>query len=257
MAGETVYEVVLAAVGLIGDDHDVAPLGQGGEGIAPLLGEELLDGGEDHASGGHRQLLPKVGPALGLRRRLAQQVLAAGEGSEELVVQVVAVGENDDGRVLHSRLADDGAGVEGHGQALAGPLGVPDHSDAPVSGVSAGFPARLVTALFLNRPVCPLQLCSPQGFSDGSLDGMELVIATHLLDQRATAVVIEHDEVPDQHQESFRLADAFQQHLKIGRVRIGHGVTGYGAPGLEPLLAGGEGPDAGGKAVGDDESFVH
>ena len=43
--------------------------------------------------------------ALGLDRLLAQQFLPGGEGAEELVVQVVAVGEDDQGRVVHGRAA--------------------------------------------------------------------------------------------------------------------------------------------------------
>ena len=85
------------------------------------------------------QQLAQVRAALGLHRRLAQQVLAAREGAEELVVEVVAVGEHDEGRVLHRRLADDAPGVEGHRQALARALRVPDHADAPVARLAAGL----------------------------------------------------------------------------------------------------------------------
>ena len=111
---EAVDEVVLAAVRLVGDDDDVAPLRQRGVRVAPVLRVEFLDRGEHHAARGDRQLLAQVGAALGLRRRLSEQVLAAREGAEELVVEVVAVREDDDGRVLHRRLARDRAGVEGH-----------------------------------------------------------------------------------------------------------------------------------------------
>ena len=44
--------------------------------------------------------------SLGLDGRLPQNLLAAGEGPEELVVQIVAVGEDHDRRVVHGR---DGA----------------------------------------------------------------------------------------------------------------------------------------------------
>ena len=93
--------------------------------------------------------LAQVRAALGLHRRLAQQVLAAREGAEELVVEVVAVGEHDEGRVLHRRLADDAPGVERHRQALARALRVPDHAHAPVAGLAARLAARLVAALGL------------------------------------------------------------------------------------------------------------
>ena len=159
-------------------------------------------------------MLPQVGPTLRLGWRLAQQVLAAGERAEELVVQVVAVREDHDGRVLHRRLADDGPGVEGHGQALTGSLGVPDHPDAPVAKLSAGFSARLVPSSLLgDSDFGALQLRRPQGLIHRNLDGVELVIPGHLLDQRAAAVVVEDDEVADQGEEAARLKDALQHHL--------------------------------------------
>ena len=69
------------------------------------------------------------------------------------------------------------------------------------------LPARLIPAARLpNHPFFPLQLRRPQGFTDSSSDGVELVVAGHFLDQLAAAVVIEHDEVADQFQETLRLA---------------------------------------------------
>ena len=86
VAGVAVDEVVLAAVRLVGDDDDVAAVRELRVDVALLLGEELLDGGEHHAPGLHRQLAAEVGAAFRLRRRLAQQVVAARERAEELVV---------------------------------------------------------------------------------------------------------------------------------------------------------------------------
>ena len=106
MAGEAVDEVVLAAVGLVGDDDDVAPVREHGIVVAHLGGHELLDRREDDSSAGDAELLAQVGPLGGLDGILAQQVAAAGEGSEELVVQVVPVGDHDDGGVLHHRMED-------------------------------------------------------------------------------------------------------------------------------------------------------
>jgi hypothetical protein len=66
------------------------------------IGQKLLNGGEDDpARLPAFEQLPKVGAALGLNRLLPQQLAAAGEDAEELVVQVVAVGQHDNGRVLH------------------------------------------------------------------------------------------------------------------------------------------------------------
>ena len=45
-----VEEVVLAAVRLVGNDDDVAPIGEPRVAVALLLREELLDGGEHHAA---------------------------------------------------------------------------------------------------------------------------------------------------------------------------------------------------------------
>jgi hypothetical protein len=94
-----------------------------------------------------------VRAALSLHRRLAQEIRAAREGAEKLVVEIVAVSEHDDSWVLHSRLADDASSVEGHRQALARALRVPDHPDAPVTWLATGLPAGLVTARGLGHPV--------------------------------------------------------------------------------------------------------
>ena len=51
--GEAVDEVVLAAVGLVGDHHDVATVREDRVAVALLLGEELLDRREDDAPEPH------------------------------------------------------------------------------------------------------------------------------------------------------------------------------------------------------------
>ena len=90
VAGEAVYEVVLAAVRLVCDDDDVAALGERGVRVPLLLREELLDGSEDDAPGLDRQFAAQVGTALRLRGWLAEQIAAAGERGEELIVEVIA-----------------------------------------------------------------------------------------------------------------------------------------------------------------------
>ena len=55
VAREAVDEVVLAAVRLVGDDDDVAPVAEQRVLLA-RLGQELLDRGEDHAAGGDLEL---------------------------------------------------------------------------------------------------------------------------------------------------------------------------------------------------------
>src|SRR5450759_1793029 len=52
---------------------------------SPFSSGKLLDRGEDHASGAHPEQLAQAGPVGGLDGRLAQQVVTADEGAEELV----------------------------------------------------------------------------------------------------------------------------------------------------------------------------
>ena len=181
------------------------------------------------------------------------EVLAAGEGAEELVVEVVAVGEDDDGWVFHRWIPDKGAGVEGHGEALAGALGVPDDAYAAVAGLAAGPGAGLVAATDLGNSA---QAGGAESLGDGDPDRVELVIAGHLLGEGAAAVVLKHDEVADQGDEAVGVADALEHHLDLGRVGIGQGLAGDGAPRLEPLAAGGECADTGLGPVGHDEQLV-
>ena len=133
MPGEAVDEVVLAAVGLVRDDDDVAAVGEQRMSVALLLGKELLNRREDHAARGDLQQLAKVGAALGLDRASAQQFRAAGERAEQLVVEVVAVGEDDQCRILHAGCRIDRPGVEGHREALARPCVCQTTPDAPVA----------------------------------------------------------------------------------------------------------------------------
>ena len=197
--------------------------------------------------------MAQIGSVLGLHRRLAQQVLAAGERAEELVVQVVAVGEHDDGRILHRWLADDRPRIERHGQALARTLGVPDDADAAIAGVAARSLACLVASSFRGRP---LQLSRAESLVHGNPDGMELVVASHLLGQLA-AVVLEHDEVAQQGEEAARLEYALQHHLQFSHVRVGQRLPGDGAPGLEPLPTRSEGAEAGLVPVRHHQRLIH
>jgi len=216
-----------------------------------------VDGGEHDAPRRHRQQLTQVRAALGLHRRLAQQVLAPRERAEELVVEVVAVGEHNDGRVSHRRLTDDAPGVEGHRQALTRTLRVPDHADAAVARGAARRAARLVVAgLLTHTRRCAVQLGSPQRLAHCHLHGVELVVARHLLRHVPAAVVLKHDEVAHQVEKAPRRTDPFEHHLQLGHVRLSEPFAGDGAPGLEPFPPRGEGPHARFNAVGDQKQFV-
>jgi len=82
----------------------------------------------------------QIGAALRLYRRLAQEFFAARKRAEELIVEIVSVGENDERRVGHLRFEDHSAGIEGHRKTFTRALRMPDNTDAPI--------ARLATGLF-------------------------------------------------------------------------------------------------------------
>ena len=185
----------------------------------------------------HLEFRPEIGPAFSLNRRLTQEILATGECPEQLVVQVVAVGEDDDGGVLHRRLADDAAGVESHRQALAGALGVPDNTDASVPRSSSRLVAGDVSAEVLPDQIRQSQTRSAKGLIDGNIDGMELVIAGHLLGKFAAVGILENDEVLNQVQKPALVEHPLDQNLEFRRVGIGQGLAGNGAPGFEPFAS--------------------
>ena len=82
-------ESILAAVRFIRDDDNVLPRAQLGHRLAPFR-HELVDGGEHHAAAGPVQQLAQMLAPAGLHRRLAEDVRAALELAEKLVVEVVA-----------------------------------------------------------------------------------------------------------------------------------------------------------------------
>ena len=103
----------------------------------------------------------------------------------------------------------------------------------------------------------PLEIRCPQGLLDGGLDGVELVVAGHLLDQLPTAVIVEDDEVLDKGEEPVRGAGPFEHDLEFGGWRRVGLLTLHCPPGLEPLLPGIQGPNPGQESVGDDLDLVH
>jgi hypothetical protein len=91
---------------LVDDDDDVRPVGQERELHLAVARPELLDGGEDHpADLAVGELGVEVVDVLDLDRRLAESRGAPGEGGEELVVEVIAVSQDDERRILQRRLA--------------------------------------------------------------------------------------------------------------------------------------------------------
>jgi len=62
----------------------------------------------------------------GLHGRLAEDVRAALELAEKLIVEIVAVGQHHQRRVLHRRMPHHAGSEEEHGETLAAALRVPD-----------------------------------------------------------------------------------------------------------------------------------
>src|ERR1035437_9391220 len=98
-----------------------------------FIGKEFLNRGEDHAAAGDIQKFAQVFPAFRLNWYLPQQLLTKRERVEKLVVQIVAVGEHDDGGILHRRVLHDFSGVEHHRKTFAAPLRVPDDARPSVA----------------------------------------------------------------------------------------------------------------------------
>ena len=234
---EAVDEVVLAAVGLVGDHDDVAPVREDRVPVALLFREELLDRREDHAARRNCELGAQIAAVRRLHGILAQEVAATREGREELVVEIVAVGEHHDGRILERGMQNQSARVEGHRQALPRTLRVPHDADPPIPGLCVSLGTRgieagkrlLADSIALARRT--------QRLLDGDIDRMELVITGHLLDELAGPFVLEDEEVAQQREEAARLEDALDHHVEFRQMRRCISLARHCAPGLEPFLA--------------------
>ena len=88
-----------------------------------------------------------------LHRHLAQQIVAALELPEQLIIQIVTVGQHHQRRVLHRRLADYPRREKQHGETLAAALRVPHHARATVAGFATVHAAGPVMAGVLTRDV--------------------------------------------------------------------------------------------------------
>ena len=96
-----------------------------------------------------------------------------------------------------------------------------------------------------------MEFSGPEGLFHGGLNGVELVVPGHFLDEFPAPVVVEHDEVSQEGQKVVLVADPFQHHLELGEVGGAGFLVVHGLPGLEPLLPCGQGTDPGVEAVGD------
>src|SRR6266481_480188 len=233
VAGEAINKIILAAVGLIGNHHNIAAVGEHGILLAFALGKKFLDGGEDHAAGRAPQQGFQVVPVLGLLGRLAQQVLAAGEGAEELAIEVDSVGEHHQGGVFHLWVLDQLAGIENHGETFAAALRMPDHAGAAVAANGRGFDRAF----------------------HGFIDGMKLVVTSHFFVE-LTAIVLKDNEIADEIEKTILFEHAFDQRRQFQSILWGDIFAVHGAPRSKALPVGGEASGLGVNAIGDDHYLV-
>ncbi len=198
---------------LVHHDHDVAPVAQRLVAVG-----ELLHGREHDAVGlAALQQALQVLAAGSLHGCLAQKRRASTELAEELVVQVVSVGDDHDGRAVQVALQQ--VREEHHRKRLAGALRVPEHADLAVARHG------LLGAL------------------DGLAHAEVLVVGGEDLHGPVIAVV-EADEVLDQVEQA-RLGHHAVEHRLPGR-RLGLGVVAVGRlPRHVAVLVGGDGSHAG------------
>ena len=203
MSVEGLAEAILAAVRLVGDHHNVATVSEHRVAVAVFARCELLQRGEDDAARGALELGSQVGAGRRLHGRLWEDAGRREGFTEELVVEVVAVGDEHQGRVCHALITHDLRGVEHHLEALARPLRVPHHATATV----------------------PIGTGSLHGGLDGRVDGPVLVILGHALHECprgltrclvGDGLVAEDGEVLQQIKEALRLEDSLDQHFKRG-----------------------------------------
>lgn len=178
--------VILAAVGLVGEDDDVVALGENGVEGARICAE-LVDEGEDVAVVFGEETTEIVG-AGGLAVALSCG-RAGGEGAVDLIVQFGAVGDDYEGPVPRD-FAEDFLGKEDHGEALSASLGVPEDSKATVAVVQGKF-----LEVFEGR--------------DRGIDSKVLVVLCHDLG-KATAGLGVAGEVLDEVEKAGLLAGAAQ-----------------------------------------------
>ena len=92
-------------MGFVGDDDDVVAARTGAGSARPLRGQNFwMVVKTTPPDATCKQLVAdRRGPSA-WTGCLAQQFVAAREGAEQLLVEVVAVGEHDEGRVAHGRV---------------------------------------------------------------------------------------------------------------------------------------------------------
>src|SRR5438128_5796905 len=168
--------------------------------------------------------------ALRLLRLLPKQFMTTRECPEKLVVQIVAVGEHDECGILHSWFEHETAGVERHCERFAGALRVPHDAHPFVANLTSAPRSDKIATLGLMLHVSSGCRRSTQSLLDGHVHSMELMITCHLLRQ-SRPVVLEHDEMPDEIEETKLVEHPAQQHFQLRHCGGRDRFTFDGTPG--------------------------
>src|SRR5208283_1205444 len=99
MACKTIDEIVLRTMRLVSDYDDVFTLGQGRIFPTFCFREEFLDGCKHNSPGCYRQEFLQILTIPSLNRFLSQEFMTPGECAEQLVIEIVPIGDHHNSRV--------------------------------------------------------------------------------------------------------------------------------------------------------------
>ena len=142
--------------------------------------------------------------------------MAALELPKELIIEIISIGKHHQGWVLHGRFTNHPRCKKEHREALTATLRMPHHSSAPVARLAVIHAANPVLPYSLAGNVSVCHAAGTNGFLNGCVYGMKLMVARDDLVHRAgVRVLFKHNEVLKQIQKAFPRKHALDQHLKL------------------------------------------
>ena len=136
-------------------------------------------------------------------------MLTVAKGLKELLIQVVAVGDNDQRRVVHRLGQDQFTGIEDHGETLTAALSVPDHAGPLIAFGLAGDGGQAIRFRFLAHHLGRISRRA-QGRGNGAVDGIILMVGGDLLD-RLVAALFKDDEMANEIKERLLVEQSLDQ----------------------------------------------
>src|SRR3989338_779150 len=122
---------------------------------------------------------------------------------------------------------------------------MPDYARPTVARFAARLLGRFVAAGQFTNSVSFSHTRRAQCLLDRDVDGVKLMIASHLLSDRSTAEIFENNEVANKIQKAPLLKDFLDCDLKLWQVRVRETFAGDRTPRLKPLPARAERTDPG------------